>query len=156
MSKSLVLNDYNFWDSRGITHNRQLLSEYLSQVSTNLTNIKIDRLWSGNLPVGSTVTIPTYANYDMLFFLVQTAWNRNGYIIVSKWQYGQEKNFEIDLYSEDGVGNYYLNPARFPNVDFGGSVSSGRLTEIVGIKLGGKLTKLFFKLMEVLYNVSIN
>lgn len=92
------------------------------------------RLWTGSMTPGSELTISGANNYDLLLFLFQGAWNRNGYVIISKWQFGQNKNFEISLYNGSLIQNE-VNPVNASQNKFSiGGDTSSKLTEVIGIK----------------------
>ena len=138
---TLKINDdfknviYSLIDSR--VQNSSAISTYINNlISSGISSkIKYDRLWSGSLNAGNNITIANAKNYDLLLFLVQSSWNRNGYIIISKWQLGQSKNFEVNLYSGSIIQNQ-VNPASgTQNVFTIAGDTSSKLTEVIGIKL---------------------
>lgn len=107
---------------------------YSCEYANNNIKSKFDRLWSGSLAPSTTLNVPNANKYDLLLFGFQSAWNRNGYVIISKWQFGLNKAFEVSLVSGSVIQNQ-VNPSDATNNNFtiGGETSS-KLTEVIGIK----------------------
>lgn len=119
--------------------NKDLISEVTTTekglMSANdkakLNNIGMTRLWSGSAT--SVKLDSSYSNYDLLLILNQSSYNRNSYIIISKYQFGQNKNFSV----VNNQGDYYqvnTNASNLPTINIGDGV--GRITEVIGIRLG--------------------
>ncbi|MEG2848203.1 MAG: hypothetical protein RR904_05495 [Bacilli bacterium] len=104
------------------------------QLDNVLNNKKIDILWDGYVGINVNISIPNYKDYEMLFILIQTAYNYNGFIIVPKTRYNGQYNYGVYLSGNEGFSNYYINPANFPNFSLGGA-SDGKVIEVLGLKL---------------------
>ena len=95
-----------------------------------LKNIKFDSLWSGTCNSGSTITLPTtYKDYDILMFHVTNTWNRNSWIIMTKFDYGKNTAFSGFIYS-GGATDTYISSYSLPKV----TPTNGTLTIVAGIK----------------------